>query len=362
MVRTAVQLLTGHCVDCQVRRRWHGACRPHQGWRGNVHEQVCADAAVHEGEGAWLPCLFEGARDVRWTERNIYLLSGAAPHAPAAAPRVSGKLQRERTSTRGVSQFGDMKGIGYFAQMSLQGIKYALRILSKQVRQLQCYVSHVTSCVIMGATVAMLFTLLSDRAQHFAGQRKPWQHCVGLSRPKVVSARGGRLAVSAPHGVLFAVRHHRPRQLRRQTAARLHGAPQSRRRQQTYVRLRIQRRVAAVLHALRHGPGRLASLRTANRTYALNVVHTPKSSAELCAGRKPHHGPSCRHPQAPDGELGDKGCYSPLSCALPRVSTTPGHRSDPRCTCLIADVRVFADARLCADTKLLHRPGSAAAF
>ena len=33
-----------------------------------------------------------------------------------------------------VLQFGDMKGMGYFVQMFLQGVKYTLRVLSKKVR------------------------------------------------------------------------------------------------------------------------------------------------------------------------------------------------------------------------------------
>jgi len=33
-----------------------------------------------------------------------------------------------------VMQFGDMKGIGYFVQMFIQGMKYTLRVLSKKVR------------------------------------------------------------------------------------------------------------------------------------------------------------------------------------------------------------------------------------
>ncbi len=40
-------------------------------------------------------------------------------------------------------QFGDMKGSGYFVQMFLQGVKYALRVLSKKVGLL------VTDCAFV---------------------------------------------------------------------------------------------------------------------------------------------------------------------------------------------------------------------
>ena len=44
-------------------------------------------------------------------------------------------------------QFGDMKGVGYFAQVSLQGLKYMLRVLSKKVRQREATECQTVVCI-----------------------------------------------------------------------------------------------------------------------------------------------------------------------------------------------------------------------